>query len=334
MFEYVSPKGEVKDEAVNALIEAVKAQIEHALAVANDAWKQDVLAVGGWDVEGLRQHLNRLPERIKYLMDCTARQIAELHQTVATYAEGLDRPYSALQAGNLISRLLGMPTDQQRGAGEADDRSAGYPLRRFAEFGILPGYEFPTEPAALRLLGDPHEEDPVSVTRRFGIGQFQPEATVYARTRRWKVVGLDTASPWNPRNEGSSVARTASAPLAGSDTTRMSRSAPVVVIRHLGSHSLPTSSPDSSPPGMRTPSSTRKNASPSGIWSRPTHNGMATSSPAGPLGRTGPSGCLRMKKSAGSMRGGRLRHGNWIKGCPSFMPKERAICSALRVAVS
>ena len=34
MFEYVSPKGEVKQEAVNALIEAVEAQIEHALAVA------------------------------------------------------------------------------------------------------------------------------------------------------------------------------------------------------------------------------------------------------------------------------------------------------------
>ena len=204
MFDYVSPKGEVKSDAVDALIEAVKAQIDHALAVANDAWKKDVLAVAGWDPEQLRKHLERLPERIKHVVECTARQVAELHQTVATYAEGLDRPYSALQAGNLISRLLGMPNDQQRASGEADDRSAGYPLRRFAEFGILPGYEFPTEPAALRLLGDAHEEDPVTVTRRFGIGQFQPEASVYARTRRWKVIGLDTASPWNPRSEGPS----------------------------------------------------------------------------------------------------------------------------------
>ena len=107
-----------------------------------------------------------------------------------------------MRAGDLINRLLGMPSDQQRAAGEADDRSAGYPLRRFAEFGILPGYEFPTEPASLRLLGDAHEEDPITVTRRFGIGQFQPEANVYARSRRWKVIGLDTASPWNPRSEG------------------------------------------------------------------------------------------------------------------------------------
>jgi len=94
------------------------------------------------------------------------------------------------------------PDDRLRAEIEADDRSAGYPLRRFAEFGILPGYEFPSEPAALRLLGDPHEEDPISVTRRFGIGQFQPEAHVYARSKRWKVIGLDMASPWNPRSEG------------------------------------------------------------------------------------------------------------------------------------
>jgi len=87
---------------------------------------------------------------------------------------------------------------------DADDRSAGYPLRRFAEFGILPGYEFPTEPATVRLLGDKHEEDPVTVARRVGIAQFQPNAQVYARTKRWKVIGLDTASPWNPRTDGPS----------------------------------------------------------------------------------------------------------------------------------
>jgi len=65
--------------------------------------------------------------------------------------------------------LLGIETDRRRNQLEADDRSAGYPLRRFAESGILPGYEFPTEPAALRLLGDTHEEDPVTVARPFGI---------------------------------------------------------------------------------------------------------------------------------------------------------------------
>jgi hypothetical protein len=64
--------------------------------------------------------------------------------------------------------------------------------------GILPGYEFPTQPATLRLLNDPHEDDPVSTERRFGTAQFQPEAPVYARTKRWRVAGLDTSSPWNP----------------------------------------------------------------------------------------------------------------------------------------
>ena len=47
MREYVSPRGEVDQNAVNSLIEAVKAQIEHALAVATEAWNRDVLAVAG-----------------------------------------------------------------------------------------------------------------------------------------------------------------------------------------------------------------------------------------------------------------------------------------------
>jgi hypothetical protein len=45
-------------------------------------------------------------------------------------------------------------------------------MRRFAEFGILPGYEFPNEPCTLRLRNDPHEEDPIAVERRFGIAQY------------------------------------------------------------------------------------------------------------------------------------------------------------------
>ena len=70
-----------------------------------------------------------------------------------------------MRASELINRLLGVPSETQRAGNEADDRSTGYPLRRFAEFGILPGYEFPTEPASLRLLGDSHEDEPVTVMR-------------------------------------------------------------------------------------------------------------------------------------------------------------------------
>ena len=181
MFEYVSPKGEVKQEAVNALIEAVKAQIEHALAVATEAWNRDVLAIADLTPADLRAQLEKIPERIQHVMDCTARQIKALHDTVAFFYEGVQQRAAAMRAGDLINRLLGMPSENQRAGNEADDRSAGYPLRRFAEFGILPGYEFPTEPASLRLLGDSHEDEPITVVRRFGIGQFQPDATVYAR---------------------------------------------------------------------------------------------------------------------------------------------------------
>ena len=202
MDEYVGPNGDIKQAAVDTLIAAVQAQSCHALAVARQAWGDDVLAKAGLDEPTLLALLKGLPERIQHVVNATARQVQELRQPVVTFAEGLQRGFAAVRAGDLINRLLGIPTTQQRGGAEADDRSAGYPLRRFAEFGILPGYEFPSEPAALRLLGDPHEEDPISVTRRFGIGQFQPEAHVYARSKRWKVIGLDMASPWNPRSEG------------------------------------------------------------------------------------------------------------------------------------
>ncbi|MGA2617380.1 MAG: DEAD/DEAH box helicase [Thermoguttaceae bacterium] len=202
MVEYVKPSGDINQEAVDALIAAVKAQAGHALAVARQAWGDDVLAKAGLDEAKLMALLEKLPERIQYVVNCTARQVLELRQPVVSFAEGLQKGFAAVRAGTLINRLLGIPADTQPGSRDADDRSAGYPLRRLAEFGILPGYEFPSQPAALRLLGDRHEEDPISVVRRFGIGQFQPEAHVYARSKRWKVIGLDMASPWNPRSEG------------------------------------------------------------------------------------------------------------------------------------
>ena len=172
------------------------------LAVARQAWGDDVLAKAGLDEAKLMALLEKLPERIQYVVNCTARQVLELRQPVVSFAEGLQKGFAAVRTGTLINRLLGIPADNQPGSQDADDRSAGYPLRRLAEFGILPGYEFPSQPAALRLLGDRHEEDPISVVRRFGIGQFQPEAHVYARSKRWKVIGLDMASPWNPPSEG------------------------------------------------------------------------------------------------------------------------------------
>ena len=202
MVEYVSPTGEVKQEAVDQLIAGVAAQAEHAVAMAREAWGADILSEAGLDEAELRSRLGDLPGRIQDVVDRTARQVRELRTALDLYAAELRGARAGARAGELVARLLGIETDRQRNAGEADDRSAGYPLRRFAEFGILPGYEFPTEPAALRLLGDAHEEDPVTVARRFGLAQFQPDAQVYARTRRWKVIGLDLASPWNPQSDG------------------------------------------------------------------------------------------------------------------------------------
>lgn len=202
MLDYVDTQGIVKTEAVAALIEGIRAKAEHALTMAQAAWGADVLIGARLDEQQLRGMLDDLPRRIEHVINATARQVIELRQALDYYAQSLERRYAGTRAGELVARLLGIPTDQRGNQSEADDRSAGYPLRRFAEFGLLPGYEFPAEPAALRLLGDEHEEDPISVTRRFGIGQFQPDAHVYARRKRWKVIGLDTASPWNPRSDG------------------------------------------------------------------------------------------------------------------------------------
>jgi hypothetical protein len=201
MVDYVEPKGTLKEEAITALIEAVKLQTDHAIRLARDAWGPDVLGRAQLTEDELRQHLSSLPERVRHLFECTARQVIELRTALERYVEQLQGRHAGVRAADLVARLLGIPSDQRRQNQEADDRSAGYPLRRFAEFGLLPGYEFPSEPASLRLLGDPHEEDPISVTRRFGIGQFQPDAHVYARSRRWKVIGLDTSAPWNPQSD-------------------------------------------------------------------------------------------------------------------------------------
>lgn len=202
MVEYISPKGELKTEAIDGLIEAVMAQTGHAFEIASRAFGKEVFEEAGFSDEALRSHMDGLPDRISRVFQTTARQVQELRQPLNIHFEELTGQRSASHAANLVARLLGIPSEKGRNRTEADDRSAGYPLRRFAEFGILPGYEFPTEPATLRLLNEEHEEDPLTVNRQFGIGQFQPDATVYARRKRWKVIGLDSASPWNPQSEG------------------------------------------------------------------------------------------------------------------------------------
>lgn len=198
MVEYISPQGEINKPMVDNLITAVQAQSDYAVNMCLEAFGPEILGLSELDEVNLKGYMDGLPERIRDIFERTSKQVRELRQALDAYAQDLRGERAGTRAGKLIARLLGLPDERRRG-NEADDRSAGYPLRRFAEFGILPGYEFPTQPSTLRLLGDPNEDDAISVERRFGLNQFQPGAPVYARAARWKVVGLDNSSPWNPR---------------------------------------------------------------------------------------------------------------------------------------
>jgi len=201
MREYIDPQGSIVQEAVDGLIQGVISKKNDAIDFARSAWGGDVLEKAGLDVPKLEDLFDQLPEKIHLVFNSTSRQIIELRRALDYFSQNLNKKNAGVRAGELIARLLGIFTDQHGTEQDADDRSAGYPLRRFAEYGLLPGYEFPSEPSSLRLLGDNHEEDPISVSRRFGIGQFQPDAHVYARGKRWLVIGLDGASPWNPRSD-------------------------------------------------------------------------------------------------------------------------------------
>ena len=142
---------------MNELIEAIRAQFDHAITMGRHAFGTDVFMAAEFDEAALRQHLEGLPGRIRDIIDRTSRQVIELRRALESYYVELRGQRAGTRAGELVARLLGIPTDASRGREDADDRSAGYPLRRFAEAGILPGYEFPTEPASLRLLGDENE---------------------------------------------------------------------------------------------------------------------------------------------------------------------------------
>jgi very-short-patch-repair endonuclease len=201
MLEYVDPKGNIKEEAVHALITGIREQFYFAVNLAVQAWANDVLPAANVDAGDLSRYLSELPDKVRDAIERTARQVKEMRIALDLYATELKGGRAAYRAGELVARLLGMESEKSKVSNNADDRSSGYPLRRFAEFGILPGYEFPSKPATLRLLGDPHEDEPINTARRLGINQFQPDAQVYARTGRWKVRGIDNSSPWNPQSD-------------------------------------------------------------------------------------------------------------------------------------
>jgi hypothetical protein len=199
MADYVTLQGQVQTEAVDVLKKALAERSAGTAAVAREAWGLEILEPAGLAGAGaLEAALAELPARIDDLLDRVRHQIIQLEETIKRWSELGFGDRSAVHAMDLKRRLLGIRSERDTGA-DADDRSSGHPMRRFAEFGVLPGYEFPSEPSTLRLWGDEHEDDAVTVERRFGIAQYQPEAKVHARGHRWQVIGLDLASPWNPK---------------------------------------------------------------------------------------------------------------------------------------
>lgn len=60
MVNYVSALGEVKQEAVDALIAGVRSQFNHALTMARIAWGGTVLEEAGLDETVLRAQLESL----------------------------------------------------------------------------------------------------------------------------------------------------------------------------------------------------------------------------------------------------------------------------------
>lgn len=203
MCKYISLQGDIDTTEVDALIAGFEDCFDHAAELALSAWGEPVLGpLGLCSREALLTTLREQSAKIRNLFDRVSFQIKQLQTQIDIWNKLGRGDRVALNAMDLKRRLLGLPPERKGNEpAEADDRSAGNPMRRFAEFGVLPGYEFPSEPATVHLLGDPHEEETIAVTRRFGLGQYQPDAPVHARGHRWRIAGLDLSSPWNPKSD-------------------------------------------------------------------------------------------------------------------------------------
>ncbi len=198
MKEYVTFRGEVIEETLIELLNGLRAAKEPALAIAEDAFPVEILQQAGYTREDLAQLLDELPHNVEEAIQRTALQVRRLFDTIENWTEMGGAGGAANRAGRIINSLLGIEDAYQS---ENLDVGSAYPLRRLAESGILPGYEFPVEPSTLRLLSDKDEWSTLSTARPSGLHQYQPGAPVYARGKRWKVVGLDLSSPWNPQGK-------------------------------------------------------------------------------------------------------------------------------------
>ena len=201
MVSYISPMGEMQQQKVDELTNSIKENKDAIFAAVMKSFDKSIFEHSGVDEEKVKEFIEKLPVKIIDVLNRTRKQVLDLRKSLEIYYTELRGENASVRAGNLIGSILGLPGQRQNRGEDADDRSSGYPLRRFAEAGILPGYEFPSKPSTVRLLRDKREDNLVSVNRRFGLLQYQPDSPVYARGSRWKVAGLDTSSPWNPSNE-------------------------------------------------------------------------------------------------------------------------------------
>ncbi len=200
MGDYITIQGDLVASRIDELIQALEAQYGHATKLAMSAWGDNIREPAGLGSEAaIHAALSELPNRTRDLFDRVSLQIRQLEETIKNWQAIGKGDYQAINAMELKRRLLGIR--EGKNDRDADDRTSGHPMRRFAEFGILPGYEFPSEPCTVRLLRDQSEDEPISVERRFGIAQYQPDALAHARGHRWRVIGLDLASPWNPKSK-------------------------------------------------------------------------------------------------------------------------------------
>lgn len=200
MATYVTFEGKVEQDKLDELLDGIRAAIPSAVEMAVDAFGQDALTEAGFTANDLRAQLDKLPGKVQDAIERTAVQVLKLHTSMdpAYFAGQQARAFARTM--DLINKLLGIPNEKSRGE-EASDMGSAYPLRRLAEFGLLPGYEFPVEPATLRLLGDEDEWSTLSTARPAGLRQYEPGAPVYARGKRWQVIGVDLSSPWNPQGQ-------------------------------------------------------------------------------------------------------------------------------------
>src|SRR5690606_35635064 len=102
MAEYINIRGDIDEEKVEQLIQAVVEQFPKAAGLALDAWGADVLEPAGLNSgDALLDVLFQLPDRIRALFDRVRLQILKLQETIDRWNELGKGDRSAVHAQDL-----------------------------------------------------------------------------------------------------------------------------------------------------------------------------------------------------------------------------------------